>query len=1465
MNEHFQNILALIHQAAHLNDEERAALIKEINSIDKAFSNTAFKLERAEKVKHTTAVLLDETIEELEQKRKAIEAKNKELDIEAALERVRARTMAMHESAELAETAVLLFEQLRSLGLNLRGCGFNIWEKDEKICTAWMNTPDGKVSASFRLPLTEEPLFRRFYESRQNGEDFWVHETGEKELAARYEYLATLPELNRFFEKDRRENAEIPKLIVDHVVNFSHGNLIFITYEHCPESWDIFKRFGKVFEQTYTRFLDLQKAEAQAREAQIEAALERVRSRSMGMQKSEELREVIQVIYEQMVGLNIHIDGAGFDLDFRESDDWNLWHADAYTPFPNKLHIPYFDHRVANGVIEAKNKGVELLTFNLTVEERKKLFDHVFKYAPASPEAKEMLYNTPGLAESHVYLKNVFLYVQNYAGIPFTDAENEIFIRFGKVFEQTYARFKDLEKAEAQTREAQIEASLERVRSRTMAMHRSEELAEVAMVLFEQMSLLDNTPERFNIRIVNEKDKAFEFWATDQEGKLVNKFFKAEFDKSPVVMEMYNAWKSNENMLIQDLHGKRLSKWVHYIKDVLGVPFNTELLKEHRFLTSIFFTHGMIGITTSDHPGQDTINLIKRFAKVFEQTYTRFLDLQKAEVQARESQIQLSLERVRARTMAMHKSEELIEVIASVFQQLEQLNFKISSANLFLNYKEQPFKFWTAIAGNPYPAELDVPYGDFAVMNRFMQEKDSDVKLLTVKFNQEEKNEWVRHLMQHTIVGQAPDEKKRQMLEAPGLAMSVVGVKNMALAVTNYSLQSFSDEENEILSRILIVFDQTYTRFLDLQKAEAQAKEAQIVAALERVRSRTTGMQKSEELRDIIQLVFEQLRALDFNIDSAHFNLNYKESDDYTLWSAAPGQPYPVETHIPYFDHPVFTKAREAKAKGLDFFTESYSQEEKNKFFEHLFKHVPAIPAERRKYILSGPGVAASTVLMNTISLWVMNYAAIPYSDAENAILKRFGNIFEQSHTRFLDLKKAEEQALETIKRASVDRVRAEIASMRTTYDLERITPLIWNELTTLGVPFIRCGVFIMDEESQQMETHLSTPGGEAIATFNLPYNSPGETPAIVAHWHRKELYKQHWNEAQFVEFTQTLVQRGAIANGEKYLAENRPADLYLHFLPFLQGMLYAGNTSPLSDDELQLMQNLADAFSTAYARYQDFNKLEAAKKQVDSTLTELQATQRQLIQSEKMASLGELTAGIAHEIQNPLNFVNNFSEVNKELLAELNAEIEKGNYQEVKMIAADIAGNEEKISHHGKRADAIVKGMMQHSRSTSTIKEPTDINALADEYLRLAYHGLRAKDKSFNATMKTDLDATIGKINIIPQDIGRVILNVINNAFYTVNEKKKLRGDGFEPTVSLTTRKVGEMIEIKVADNGNGIPHKAVDKIFQPFFTTKPTGQGTGLGLSLGYDIVKAHGGEIKVETKEGEGSRFIIQLPFN
>jgi signal transduction histidine kinase len=336
------------------------------------------------------------------------------------------------------------------------------------------------------------------------------------------------------------------------------------------------------------------------------------------------------------------------------------------------------------------------------------------------------------------------------------------------------------------------------------------------------------------------------------------------------------------------------------------------------------------------------------------------------------------------------------------------------------------------------------------------------------------------------------------------------------------------------------------------------------------------------------------------------------------------------------------------------------------------------------------------------------------------------------------------------------------------------------------------------------------------------------------------------------------------VKSSKKYQGgADAPERLVLHFVPFTQGMMYVGSPDFLDETQIELVEALANAFAVAYARYEDFIQLEAAKGRVEDTLDDLKAAQNQLIHAEKMASLGELTAGIAHEIQNPLNFVNNFSDVNSELIEEMLEEIKAGNFEEAVEIAQDIEGNEQKIKHHGKRAEAIVKSMLQHSRSSSTQKELTDINDLADEYLRLAYHGMRAKDKSFNASMKTDFDKTLDKIEVVPQEIGRVLLNLITNAFHAVNERKMNGENGYAPEVLVATKRSKDRIQISVKDNGGGIPRRILDKIFQPFFTTKPTGQGTGLGLSLSYDIVRVHNGELKVETQEGQGTEFIVELP--
>ncbi len=711
----------------------------------------------------------------------------------------------------------------------------------------------------------------------------------------------------------------------------------------------------------------------------------------------------------------------------------------------------------------------------------------------------------------------------------------------------------------------------------------------------------------------------------------------------------------------------------------------------------------------------------------------------------------------------------------------------------------------------------------------------------------------------------------------------------------------------------------------------------EIEAALEKVRERTMTMRNTTELSETSAVLFSQLKALGIHTIRTGVGIFDEPNDAMELWLTTVSDSQEVIKILDYFSlhiHPVFENILPARQKGRPYSLTTLEGNDVRQYYQSMSTYLSQAENQvyhEKEFFYSFffPQGALNVVTSR------------PLTEEECTIMIQFARVFGLIYTRFIDMQKAEAQTRDALRQNSLDRVRAEIASMRNADDLEHITPLIWRELVTLGVPFFRCGIFIVDEKSQHVHSYLSTPDGRSLAVLHLPFDGAETTQNIVSNWRQKTVYKDHWDRQQFQDWVQAMASQRQISTVEQYQAGAvAPESLSLQFIPFSQGMLYVGSHEPLEENEIDLVDSLAEAFSVAYARYEDFKQLEDAKNRIEMTLSELKATQSQLIQSEKMASLGQLTAGIAHEIQNPLNFVNNFSEVNKELIDEMGEELEKGNLDDAKALAKDIKENEEKIMHHGKRADAIVKGMLQHSRASSSTKEPTDINALADEYLRLAYHGLRAKDKSFNATMKTDFDETIGMINIVPQDIGRVILNLITNAFYactdrangekqstvgslpaapgrlpvgqesrneagpqstagsststnsgivqsSANSERRTRlhnvsageeanGD-YSPTVTVTTKNLGDKIEISVKDNGNGIPKHNLDKIFQPFFTTKPTGQGTGLGLSLSYDIVKAHGGELRVETEDarsprpddpvgrGKGAEFIITLPTN
>jgi signal transduction histidine kinase len=706
---------------------------------------------------------------------------------------------------------------------------------------------------------------------------------------------------------------------------------------------------------------------------------------------------------------------------------------------------------------------------------------------------------------------------------------------------------------------------------------------------------------------------------------------------------------------------------------------------------------------------------------------------------------------------------------------------------------------------------------------------------------------------------------------------------NVGLYIENFSAIPYTDEENTTLMRFGKVFQQTYTRFLDLQKAEAQAKEAQIEAALERVRSRSLAMHHSSELSAVVDTLLREFTNLEFTLTFCIINLIDEQDRSNTVWAANPETGKDPESYYMKFEdypfHHAMWDAWKAQKKNFIYTIEG---EEKRIYDEYLYtktefrrfpKHVQEANKALKRYV-------AGFTFFKYSGLQTVSENHI--SDEELDILERFGRVFEQSYTRFLDLQKAEAQAREAQIEAALEKVRSRSLAMQKPKELTEVAELLRKEMGQLGVEELETSsIYIVDKENLQAECWYAI---KDIREESKNLVSDEMTIIFADTWVGSEMGRFYRGKNEHIsivmrgdnrkEWINYCAGKSEVLQG--YYGDEIPERTY-HLVKFNGGYMGAASPGDISTESWDLLRRAASVFSLAYTRFNDLKIAEAhalqaeqdliaikeAKQKAEEALTELQATQKQLIQSEKMASLGELTAGIAHEIQNPLNFVNNFSEVSKELLDEMKEAIEKGDAEEAKEIMNDVIQNLEKINHHGKRADGIVKGMLQHSRSSSNQKEPTNINALADEYLRLAYHGLRAKDKTFNATMKTDFDESIGNINIIPQDMGRVILNLITNAFYVVNEKSKQGIAGYEPTVEVSTKNEGDKILIAVKDNGGGIPQKVLDKIFQPFFTTKPTGQGTGLGLSLSYDIVKAHSGELRVETKEGEGSEFIIVLP--
>ena len=1043
---------------------------------------------------------------------------------------------------------------------------------------------------------------------------------------------------------------------------------------------------------------------------------------------------------------------------------------------------------------------------------------------------------------------------------------------------------------ELKNRELEIEAALERVRACSMGMNKSEELVEVVRLLDKEIAGLgvEVNGSQILTDFANPEKSVNDWYA--REGQNYLEKFHIPYLEHPLTKRFYNALQKGIDFYTENYSKAEKNEYFRLLfkySDFGKIPKERQEFIYHSpawIRANVVSKNSILNFqrfVLKEFTSEEEV-IFKRFGKVFEQTYTRFLDLQKAEVQTREAQIEAALERVRSRTMGMQKSEELAEVIAQINAEITNLGIRSDNTTLITdikwNEKLDSYCTWFSIPGKTYSNKFLIPRWQHRLFEKMEEAYRNKIEFYTISCEKEEKNRLLNFYFAETDLKYLPEDRKEFLLNAPGWSESAVLHKNSGLILHRFSHEAFSEEENAVAIRFGRVFEQTYTRFLDLQKAEAQAREAQIEAALERVRSKAMSMHSSEDLNATIGTFYRELEQFSITPRRCGVGLLQKNrlAELSTMNTMEKGNSIEIIGKLKMEGHWVLNGVYDAWCLQKEFHPVLHGNEIKE--YNQILKPQMDFPEYPNNLVQFG-------YFFFFPEGGVYAWTEKEMKENELNIYRKFTTVLSLTYKRYKDLKDAEANAREAVRRASLDRVRAEIASMRTVDDLQRITPIIWHELTVLGVPFVRCGVFIMNEETEHIQVYLSAPDGHSLAALNLSFQSSKLAINSVEHWRRGIIFKTHWNKQEFINWMKSMIELGQVSNQETYQgAAQPPESLHLHFVPFKQGMLYVGNTAPLEKEALELVKTLAESFSIAFARYEDFKQLETAKNQIEKTLTELKATQTQLIQAEKMASLGELTAGIAHEIQNPLNFVNNFSELSNELLEEMEEELATGNKQLANEIVSDIKQNLQKINHHGKRAESIVKGMLMHSRSSSGQKEPTDINALCDEYLRLAYHGFRAKDKSFNADYKLELDESLPKIEVVPQDFGRVLLNLINNAFYAVQAPPPPKGginetqSEYKTLVIVKTsylRPSGGMtrpddpvgregaVQISVNDNGPGIPENIKDKIFQPFFTTKSTGEGTGLGLSLSYDIVKAHGGTISADSKENVGTEFIITLP--
>ena len=1147
-----------------------------------------------------------EKLEQMVQEKTAeLSAKNNDLKIESSLERVRAVAMGMKKSEDLLSICEVSFKEFQKLGFDgLRNAVIHIPNDEQKYFMDYdySEFTGGQIG---KVDYGMHPIVDEYLNEIRSAEDAFF------EVVITDDMLEDWNEFRRKSGQMHDQRLENAKALYYYLFSIGIGDIGISTFKPINESQIvILKKFRNVFDLAYGRYNDITIAEDQTREAQIEAALERVRARAMAMQQSKELSEVVAVLYEQMDPLGFATSGCEIIFCNETSNEMEYWFSDPkQAVLPECFYVKKDGHQILQQQWNAWKRREAKIIIELSGKNKQEfdlfLFEKTdFKKLP--DQIKNEIIKEDKVVFSHVSWKyGLFGAIDNQS---LSNQKLEILKRFATVFEQTYIRFFDLQKAEMQAKEARIEAALERVRARAMGMHKSEEVSNVSDILFTELNNLNLDVIGASIVVIDEKEDKMELWRA-RSNVAVKPFDSTSFNGAMSILKknlpdlfpkFIKALSYRKNYLVDELSGKRRSQFIDTVAEHNNYTDKekSKLLKNTPQIVTahyIYFKLGYLALISEKKLSEESLFIARRFIEVFEFSYTRFLDIKKAEAQAREAQVQLALERVRARSMAMHSSNELVEASDVMFNQMEELGIDCLRIGIgTINEENKTVEIWSRseIEGKVENKIVGVvPYGIHPVFDNMVNAWRENQPYFTSERVGDEVKEYYKRLSKYLSY---PLPKKINERESITTFFFKAGSLNVI------SLQPLKSEECDIMIRFAKVFEQTYTRFLDLKKAEEQAREAQIEMSLERVRNVALQLKKSDEMLDIAQVLYEQLLDLGFkNIRNAIIDIKNGDDDTFTDYDYSHEMSGTI-TQMSYHDDPTL----EGQFKKMATTT--------NDFFELLLegKELEDLKAMRIKN-----GESEDPRLYNidilTYNLYSFGNGAIGISNfgvlsaEEKSILSRFSNVFTFAYKRYTDLVQAELQAREAQIELSLERIRAKVTAMKESVELLDIVVTMRTEFVNLGH---EANYFwYMRYHTDIYEKAMTSSDGTKIGmVMTLPRHIHGDIK-LLADWEKSDeptvVYAMDTDAA--VDYVHKMITLGDF----KQVDPNAPTlDDIRHIggLTFIMartdhgeiGYSLPGVVQNPPTEDLNILIRFAGVFDLAYKRFEDLKNSELRNRE---------------------------------------------------------------------------------------------------------------------------------------------------------------------------------------------------------------------------------------------------------------------------